>query len=192
MNKHQLLNQKLIKYYPRMRFLRSIFFTYKDLLKMLEEQDIKIPTTHKEAFLSAFFLRMEKNKLNLNFTKYKLILYLDDDISKYISKLLPLDVGLYATYSNTIIEDRYIVTKDNIMSMPTLKGAIIAKWLLRIYDISDVAFITIYKDSYIKTNNKIPSVSDESMAFIENISEKIIPFFEKLESDLKNKFMGLQ
>lgn len=188
------MSTQLLRFYPQIIKLRKVFFTYREIAEtLINQHNIAFNSKNPENQIANFVRMMQKGKLNEKFTNYQLINLINlNEEMEYEKIALEIDVGLYVTYSSISIDKNLLVTRDNIMDIPTIKGAVIAKWILRIYDISDEQFIEEYKSNFEKKYNKKLDLIGDSQDFINNSYENSVNSFKNISYQLKQKFANLK
>ena len=175
--------QQIISFIPIINKMRTYGYSYVEIAKSLQEKyNLTINNDAPEKTLSTILNLDKHNKLNSKFSKYKLFVQHPDDIDDFLKNSITTKYGFNFAYDTVNIPNKKIITKDNLNHIFDIQGLLIAKRLIRAHDIHDSVLVNNYMKVYKKS-----TLPDEYIDFITSIHINIIPIFNNLVSELKQK-----
>ena len=174
--------QHIISLLPLINNLRNAGQSYPEIAKILQTTNqLNIISKTPGSMINNLVNLNKQNKLNLEFTHYKLFFYESVDEITHLERSVKTEYGFNFTFNNVGILDNRLITSENFHVINNIKGILIAKRLLRLHAMPDTDLIKIF------LKNSKNTISQDDYEFIKNIHKFIIPIFNELDAELKSK-----
>ena len=177
--------QQLITFLPAINKLVAYKYSYREILAILKSEfDFEIDSSNPVNYLCAFLNEVKKGKVNSKFNDFIILNGIrGSDMESYSKFCIQYEKCFFFTFKTNTIKDSYIVTRDNIHQIPSIRGCVVAKRLLKFHDLTDKEICDRYSQYW--ANEKDKEITESDGKFILDIHNNIIDIFNELVFKLK-------